>query len=121
MLNHNPGQAEESDLLTPAAAAKLIQTHGADHDFIILDVRTSAEYATGHIPNAVLLDFNSPDFADKIEAMPKNATYLVYCRSGARSAKAATLLREKGFLEVLEIKGGMIGWQKEGLPLAKED
>ena len=121
MSNHNPGQAEESDLLTPAAAAKLIQTHGADHDFIILDVRTSAEYATGHIPNAVLLDFNSPDFADKAERLPKIATYLVYCRSGNRSAKAAVMLREKGFPEVLEIKGGMLEWQKEGLPVSKSE
>ena len=121
MSNHNPGQAEESEVLTPAAASKLMQTRGADHNFTILDVRTPEEYAAGHIPGAVLLDFNAPDFADKAERLPKIATYLVYCRSGNRSAKAAVMLREKGFPEVLEINGGMLEWQKEGLPVSKSE
>ena len=121
MLDHNPGQAKEPDVLTPAAASKLMQTNKADHDFTILDVRTPEEYAAGHIPGALRLDFNSPDFADKAESLPKVATYLVYCRSGARSAKAAAMLREKGFLEVLEIEGGILEWQKDGLPVVKEE
>ena len=121
MSSHNTIQAEESDVLSPTAASKLMQTNGADRGFTILDVRTPEEYAAGHIAGAVLLDFNSPDFADKTEGLPKAATYLVYCRSGGRSAKAAALLREKGFPEVLEIKGGIVDWQKEGLPVVKKE
>ena len=121
MSNHNPVQAEEADTYTPTAAWELIQTRQSDPAFILLDVRTPEEYAEGHIPDAELLDFKAPDFADKVEGLPKDVTYLVYCRSGARSAKAAAVLREKGFTDVLEIKGGIIEWQKAGLPLIKEE
>ena len=121
MSNHNPVQAEEADTYTPTAAWELIQTRQSDPAFILLDVRTPEEYAEGHIPDAELLDFKAPDFADKVEGLPKIATYLVYCRSGNRSAKAAVMLREKGFPEVLEIKGGMLEWQKEGLPVSKNE
>lgn len=121
MSHHKPGQAEEADALSPTAAWELIKSSEDDPAFTILDVRTPMEYTAGHIPGAMLLNFNSPDFAARAETLPKNNTYLVYCRSGMRSAKAAALLRENGFQQVLEIEDGIIEWQKAGLPMSKDE
>ena len=119
MLHHNPGQAQEVENLSVSDAKEYIDTSEGDHAFTILDVRTPEEYAEGHIPGAALLNFNDPDFAANLDALPKDSTYLVYCRSGNRSAKAADLMRAKGFGEVLNMQGGMMDWQDEGFPVEK--
>ena len=76
---------------------------------IILDVRTEAEFAEGHIPNAVLL----PDTEIKQraeEVLPdKEQTILVYCRSGRRSALAAQELADMGYTNVYDF-GGILDW-----------
>ena len=120
MLQHNPGQAREAENLSVPEAKEYIDSRKGDPAFTILDVRTPEEYAEGYIPGAVLLNFNAPDFAAKLDKLPKEHSYLVYCRSGNRSAKAANVMREKGFREVLNMQGGMLEWQKAGLPTAKD-
>src|SRR5437879_533090 len=54
----------------------------------VLDVRTAKEFAAGHIPSAVNIDVNGPDFEQKVSALDKNKSYLVHCAAGVRSAKA---------------------------------
>ncbi len=121
MLHHKPGQAEEAAPLSPAAAWELIEASKGDQAFTILDVRTPTEYVAGHIPGAMLLNFNSPDFAARAETLPRDKTYLIYCRSGMRSSKAAAILREKGISRVLEIQGGIIEWQNAGQPVTRDE
>jgi rhodanese-related sulfurtransferase len=60
---------------------------------IILDVRTPNEFALGHIPGAVNLNWQAKDFAEKIAALDKRESYLVHCAAGARSAEAPALAR----------------------------
>lgn len=62
----------------------------------IIDVRTSAEFAEGHVAGAINLDVSAADFADKSADLSPSGTYLVYCRSGNRSATAAATMREAG-------------------------
>lgn len=63
----------------------------------IIDVRTPEEFAAGHVPGAVNLDVQSPQFADQVAALdPQAGTYLIYCRSGNRSAVAAEQMRAAG-------------------------
>lgn len=62
----------------------------------VLDVRTPAEYAEGHLAGAPNLDVLAPSFAARAADLPKNTTYFVYCRSGARSGQAAQILRQYG-------------------------
>ena len=102
-------------------AAELIKARQNDPDFVILDVRTPAEFAAGHIAGARLLDFNAPDFADRIKELPRDKTYLVYCRSGSRSAKAVKVMRDAGFSDLINMGGGMLDWEKVGLPVAKSE
>ncbi|HMW34237.1 MAG TPA: rhodanese-like domain-containing protein [bacterium] len=80
-----------------------------DKPGVLLDVRTVGEFSTGHLKDAVLLDFMKPEFESELEKLDKSATYYVYCRSGNRSAKAASLMNQKGFQSVYNVADGMIG------------
>lgn len=62
----------------------------------IIDVRTPAEFAEGHVAGAINLDVSAADFAGKVAELSSSGTYLVYCRSGNRSAAAAATMREAG-------------------------
>lgn len=83
----------------------------------IVDVRTSSEFNEGHITNSVNMDVNENDFESKIATLDKEKPVMVYCRSGGRSAKAAGILKEKGFKHVYDLDGGMIGWSEAKKPI----
>ncbi len=82
--------------------------------YTIIDVRTAEEFGEGHIDAAVLINMHSSDFIDKINALDKSGRYLVYCRSGRRSAKAVQIMLEAGIKEALNLSGGIIAWKKAG-------
>lgn len=88
-------------------------------DFIVLDVRTAPEVAEVRIPNATNIDIRSSEFAKKASKLDKERTYLVHCRSGARSQEALKALQKLGFLKLYHLDGGMIAWEKEGLQVKK--
>lgn len=81
---------------------------------VLLDVRTKKEYEAGHIPGAVLIDFNAPDFEKKIGSLDKDKTYLVHCAVGGRSAKAAAKMSALNFKSVYNLEGGYRAWEKAG-------
>ena len=83
----------------------------------LLDVRTPAEYAQGHIDGAINADINSADFANSIEKLNKENPVFVYCLSGGRSSAAAEQLKEKGFKEIYNLEGGVLAWNAAQLPL----
>ena len=83
---------------------------------LVLDVRTPAEYASGHLPQATNIDVNA-DFANKIAALDKNATYAVYCQSGSRSGAALDQMTAAGFGHVYDLTGGIGAWQSMGGPM----
>lgn len=86
---------------------------------VILDVRTPEEYAEGHIDGAMLTNFLGDDFQKQLENLDKNKSYVVYCKSGIRQAKAATYMKESGFKHVYLLEGGIDNWMKEGKPTKK--
>ncbi|WP_438965356.1 rhodanese-like domain-containing protein [Flavobacterium sp.] len=83
----------------------------------IVDVRTPREFSEGHIANAVNMDVTSDDFESKIENLDKEKPVMVYCKAGGRSAKAAGILKDKGFKQVYDLDGGMIGWNEAKKPI----
>jgi rhodanese-related sulfurtransferase len=85
----------------------------------IIDVRTPQEYAEGHLAGAENIDFNSADFKEKVAKLDKNIPYIVYCRSGSRSAAASKIMAELGFSEIYNMTGGFTDWQAAGFPVAK--
>ena len=87
----------------------------------LLDVRTPQEYAEGHIDGALNIDVQSDDFQKMAEKdLSKDSTILVYCRSGRRSMDAAKILTKLGY-KVVNLKGGIIEWKEDGLPVTGEE
>ena len=81
-------------------------------EVVIVDVRTPEEYDGGHIPNAILVP-NESIGDDMPEALPdKEATLLIYCRSGRRSKEASEKLLKLGYKSIYEF-GGIIDWPYE--------
>ncbi len=92
----------------------LIEKNGSNDNFVILDVRTPAEYSEGCLDNSTNVDYSSPDFAVNAENLAKDKTYLVYCRSGRRSEASAEILDGLGFEHVYNLEGGISGWVQSG-------
>lgn len=89
----------------------------ADSNVVVLDVRTAAEFAEGHIQGAILIDQGQSDFMEKAKAtLPAGKTIAVYCRSGRRSANAAGRLADAGY-KCVNLKGGIIAWKKANMPV----
>ncbi|GMQ23449.1 hypothetical protein Aoki45_01310 [Algoriphagus sp. oki45] len=82
-------------------------------DTIILDVRTAGEFAGGKIRGARNLDIMSRDFVNQIKNLPKDKTYLVYCRSGNRSGQACGIMADMGFKNLKNLAGGIMRWPFE--------
>ena len=87
---------------------------------VVLDVRTEKEFKGGHIPGAVNLDFNAPDFEKKAATLDKSKTYLVHCAGGVRSAKACTIMDKIAFTNVINLEPGFKEWEKSGKPVEKK-
>ncbi len=81
---------------------------------VVLDVRTPAEFATGHLPNAQNIDVESSDFAAQVAGLDKNATYALYCHSGRRSGIALEQMQAAGFTDVADLAGGITDWAAQG-------
>lgn len=90
----------------------------------VLDVRTPGEFAQGHVKGAINVDIHGPDFAAAVERLAKKGTLkadqpvYLYCRSGARSGRAARFLRERGYGEAYNV-GGLGGLKAAGAEVGR--
>ncbi len=81
---------------------------------VLLDVRTEAEFKDGHLKGAINIDQGESGFTDKVKgAIAQDKTIAIYCRSGRRSANAASKLGDLGY-KCVNLKGGIIAWGKAG-------
>lgn len=77
----------------------------------VLDVRTEAEVREGAIAKSVNLDVLQEDrFREEIKKLNKKSKYIIYCRSGKRSLTAATIMKNQGFKNVINMEGGILNW-----------
>ena len=106
MFGFNKSSAPAFQNLTPAQFAEGLRQPGA----VLVDVRRPDEFAAGHLPGAVNLEVTAPDFGQRVAALDKTKPTYVYCRSGARSAKAADQLTTAGFAQVSNLLGGVLDW-----------
>lgn len=82
---------ESSEVLRPERFL-----HQRRPEDVVIDVRTPAEFAQGHLAGAINLDLMAPDFHEQIARLDPHRTYYLYCRSGNRSGQAVRLLRKRG-------------------------
>lgn len=105
--------------ITVQEAFDLIEEEQDNPDFAIIDVRTPEEYTEGHIENAVNIDFRTDDFEDRISELDREKTYVIYCRSGVRSAGAFDVMERLDFHEAYNVLEGITGWTDAGFPVVK--
>ena len=91
----------------------------ANPDVQIIDVRTPEEFAEGHIPGAVNMPVQAPDFTAQVAELDPNGTYAVYCRSGNRSQPAVAAMERAGITKIYELASGTIGWTSDGRSLTR--
>ena len=96
-------------------AQKLI----AEKKVVVLDIRTPGEFNSGRITGAKNIDFQAPDFEQRIDGLDKSKSYLVHCASGGRSSHSLMIFKKHQFQAVYHLDGGIKAWQKAGLPVDK--
>ena len=117
-------EATTSSATTQAVAAKKIALKDFElmrekDDAVVLDVRTPREFAAGHVPGAVNIDWHARDFADQVAKLDKSKKYLVHCQGGVRSAAAVKRMGTMGFGELFDYSGGFLDYSKAGKPIEK--
>jgi len=109
----NGSISDAEDCILSAQTFKETNTEGT----VIIDVRTQKEYDYGHVDNAIVIDIYQRDFKEKVARLDREQKYLVYCKSGIRSSKAAAYMRKNGFSKVCELEGGINYLSRAGVKL----
>ena len=86
---------------------------------LVIDVRTPTEYNEGHLEGAVNLDVKAPDFLILLGQLPTDGDYIVYCKSGNRSAQATQVMTTKGFTNVTDAGSMQEASSATGIPIVK--
>ncbi|MFK4011534.1 MBL fold metallo-hydrolase [Bacillus cereus] len=80
----------------------------------VIDVRSKKEWEEGHLHDAIHITLGN--LFEKIDSIPKDCPIVLQCRTGLRSAIAASILQKSGIKEVVNLKGGFLEWKRFGLP-----
>jgi rhodanese-related sulfurtransferase len=99
--------------VTPAEAESLL---ASSRDVVVVDVRTQEEFAEGHIAGARNVNFNSPNFVEKMQEFTGKKV-LLHCASGGRSSRAIEALSSTSFAQLYHLNKGFNAWQEAGKPV----
>lgn len=113
------GCAGGSDAVTDVTVSDAAEVL-AEPGITVIDVRTPAEFTSGHLAGAVNVDIEGGSFEQQVADLPKDATYFVYCRTGNRSGAATDQLAGLGFMHVYDLQGGIADWQASGGPVVTD-
>jgi len=100
------------------SSQKLVQLVNSENA-IVIDVREANEYSEGHIVDAINIPFASFESRSDELNKHKDKPLIVACKMGQHSGSAGTILRKKGFTNVLRLTGGMAEWRGQNLPVVK--
>jgi len=96
---------------------ELLQRLQGPHEMLlVLDVRTPQEYTSGHVPGARNIPVD--ELSDRLAELRNhdNSEIVVYCESGRRAGRAASMLKDNGFLNIRHLQGDMAQWRSDHLP-----
>lgn len=113
------GCSADSGATTTVSTQQWLDTAEAP-GVVVIDVRTPAEYAAGHVDGAVNIDVESADFATRVQQLDPEGAYALYCRSGNRSGAAADQMADLGFTDVTNLDGGVADLQAAGASIVTE-
>ena len=100
--------------VTVAEAKALIEEKP---DMVILDVRTPSEFDDGHLEGAINIPVDY--LAGRLDELSEDDEFLVYCRTGNRSARAVGILEDAGFTKIFHMDEGITGWLDAGYPVVE--
>ena len=109
-------QVEEQQVLVPQMYKQEIEKADSPQ---LVDVRTPDEFNEGHLEGAININYHGNKLKEQFAALDREKAVYVYCRSGGRSGKTSAILQDMGFKEVIDMKGGITKWQKEGYKVVK--
>jgi len=106
--------------LGAGACAPTAEPAGLAEGTIVIDVRTPAEFASGHLEGALNIDIQSPDFFATVSQLDPSADYFIYCRSGNRSGQAIAQMTNLGFTSMEN--GGSVqeATARSGIPVVTD-
>jgi rhodanese-related sulfurtransferase len=110
------GCGSSSESVTNQGVTEFAKTV-SDPSVVVLDVRTPAEFMSGHLANAINIDVEGMQFNSDVSKLDKSKTYAVYCRSGRRSAIATDEMSKLGFKTLFNLEGGTGAWSAAGQTL----
>jgi len=101
---------------TPQQVVQLLN----DDTSVMVDVRENSEYSQGHIVNSKHIPLS--EMKNRVAELEKykEGNVVVSCRSGARSSGTINMLRKQGFKNVFNLRGGIMAWENENLPITKK-
>ena len=103
-----PVMTATQDNETEIDVRELKRKMDAKENFFLLDVREPNEYQIGRIPGSTLIPLG--EVPQRYQEIPKDREVVVHCKMGGRSAKAAAFLRQQGYKNVKNLKGGILDW-----------
>ena len=83
----------------------------------LVDIRTPEEFDSGHIENAININYFSEQFKDSISLLQTKIPVYIYCRSGMRSSKSVKVFKAVGFDSIYQLNGGLLNWKKSGFKI----
>ncbi|MCK5189658.1 MAG: rhodanese-like domain-containing protein [Methylococcales bacterium] len=98
---------------------ELLAQINKDQAPIIVDVRSTSEYQSGHVPGAIHIPFWTAFTTDKLEGYEKNSVVVLYCAHGPRAGVAKLALSMAGFEKINYLAGHMTAWNNARLPVEK--
>jgi sulfur-carrier protein adenylyltransferase/sulfurtransferase len=104
------GARPEIDEITPTELAERLER---EHPLVLIDIREPFEAEIADLPEVGQLRIPMGSFLERMGELDRDDTFVVYCRSGARSAWAVAQMQAAGFPQVLNLQGGVLGWRSE--------
>ena len=103
-------------LVKEIEATELQSRLAAGEDIAVIDIRSDAEVAQGILPGSDHMAMHMIPL--RLQDLPRDKDIVLYCRSGARSYHACNFLNQQGVNNVLNLRGGIISWARQGYEIA---
>ncbi|WP_462249909.1 rhodanese-like domain-containing protein [Ekhidna sp.] len=107
----------QNDAVETIDAEKLIELQ--DNGVKVVDVRTAKEFAQGHIPGAINIDFYASDFVERMKTFKNDESIIIHCEVGGRSGKASKILEKESFSKIYDYTGGYKDWKMKGFEIER--
>ena len=120
ITGYEPLDDRLSRMVTADAASVSAPEARSLNDAVYLDAREQEEYEVSHLPGAIHLGYDRPDYT-RLDGLPKNTPLVVYCTIGYRSERMAEKLRSRGFTRVYNLYGSIYAWIFAGNPVVDEN